>query len=332
MKVLVTGAAGLFGVNYSRYLMDKGYDVIGIDNLSGGYMDFVDERIVNNRQFHEVDITSADGVEALFAWYKPEIVFHFAAYAAEGLSHYIRNFNYTTNMIGSTNIINNCVKYNAKKIIFTSSMGVYGNISTPYYESQTPQPEDPYAISKYGIELDLASAKKIFGLDYTIIRPHNVVGIYQNIWDNYRNVIGIWIRKVLNDEPITIFGDGHQIRSFSDIKYYMEPLEKTINPLGHSIYNIGAEEYFELLEVAYIVQRVGRQLGYKSHIIHLEPREEVKVAYCNHDLAKKDLEFKDETNLEKLIYDMFVWAAKQPKREVKKMDYELTKGIYSYWK
>lgn len=331
-KVLITGAAGLLGSHFSRYLLDKGYDVIAIDNLSGGYEDFVDARLKEKGQFYVIDLGDAQRLAAVFAKQRPDYVYHFAAYAAEGLSPFIRHYNYTNNLLCSVNVINNCITHEVKKIIFTSSMAVYGHGTPPFREAQTPAPADPYGIAKYAIEMDLAQAYDQFGLNYTIIRPHNVIGIYQNIWDKYRNVIGIFIRKSLLGEPISVYGDGTQKRAFSDIKFYLEPFEKLMGGFNGEIFNIGADHEFELNEVATIVQKIANKNGYKSIIEHLEARHEVKDAYCNHDRAKQMLDFKDETNIESTIDEMFAWAKDQPQREIKKMKYEIEKNIYSFWK
>jgi len=195
-----------------------------------------------------------------------------------------------------------------------------------------PTPEDPYGIAKYSVEQDLKCANKHFGLDYNIIRPHNVIGIYQNIWDRYRNVIGIWIRKVLNGEPITIFGDGSQVRAFSDIKYYMKPFEKIMQSDCGEIFNLGADKYYTILEVATIVQNIGRQFGYNPEIVFLEKREEVHTAYCSHDKANHVLGFEDKTNVTDTIVDMFKWAISQPNRTVHNFSYEIEKNLYSFWR
>ncbi len=330
MKILITGVAGLFGVNFSKYLLDNGYDVIGIDNLSGGYREFIDDRLIDQQKFYPLDIN--DNLDNLFDYHKPEVIFHFAAYAAEGTSPFMRKFNYANNVIGSANIINYAIKYNVKKIIFTSSMAVYGDGIAPFYESDTPSPVDPYGIAKYAVELDLKAAYNLFGLKYTIIRPHNVVGIYQNIWDKYRNVIGIWIRQVLNKEDITVFGDGSQRRAFSDIEYYMKPLEKVINDFDSEIFNIGADQDYSLLEVAEYVKEIAQELRYNTNIKFLEKRDEVKNAFSSHSKARRLLSFEDKTNIKHLIKKMFLWAEKEKVREVKKYDYEIEKKLYSYWK
>ena len=331
-KVIVTGNAGLIGSHFSKYLLDNGYDVIGIDNLSGGYLDFIDKRLIKNKKFYKIDLNDEKEIDKIFKKIKPDYVYHFAAYAAEGLSPFIRNFNYTNNLLCSVNIINNCIKYDVKKIIFTSSIAVYGHGIPPFKENQTPSPADPYGISKYSVEMDLKQAHEQFGLKYSIVRPHNVVGINQNIWDKYRNVIGIWIRKVLSNEPMLIYGDGKQKRAFSDIKYCMKPFEKLMDGFDGEIFNIGADQEYELKSIALLLQKIGKEFGYNATIKHVEERPEVKNAYSDHRKAKKLLKFIDETNIESMIREMFIWSKKQPKRKVKSMTYEIDKNMYSFWK
>ena len=329
MKIFVTGCAGLLGSNYTRHLITNGHRVIGIDDLSGGYKAFLPKD--DNFTFVKFDLERRKKVVELFEEHKPDVLVHFAAYAAEGLSPFIRNFNYRNNLICSANLINECITHNTK-MIFTSSMAVYGAQEPPFTEDKRPQPIDPYGVAKYAVEVDLELARQQFGLRYNIVRPHNVLGIYQNIWDKYRNVIGIFIRKTLNGQPILVYGDGEQTRAFSDIKYYMEPFDKLLTDYDGETFNIGADKYFSLNEVAEAVQKIGKKYGYDVPIEHGEPRHEVKHAYCDHTKAKSMLEFKDETNLEELIESVFVWAMKQPNRKVKKMEYEVTKDIYDYWR
>lgn len=328
-RILITGIAGLLGSHFSRHLLDRGHEVMGIDNLSGGYREFVDRRVA----FRDFDLLDDIALGYAFASFEPQYVYHFAAYAAVGVSPFIRRFNYENNVVAYANVVNCCIKRDVSKLVFTSSMDVYGSAyAPPYTEDLIPMPEDPYGIAKYAVEQDLKQAGRLFGLKYSIVRPHNVFGTYQNIWDKYRNVLGIWIRQTLAGQPITVFGDGQQVRSFSHIKHYMDPFEKLMYLGDGQTYNIGAEEHVTILEAAQRVQSVARVLGYNPEIVHLEPRDEVKVAYCDHTKAKRDLGFRDETNLEQLVVDMFRWAEKQPKRGVHLMPYEIDKGMYSFWR
>jgi len=328
-KILVTGAAGLLGANFCKYLCDKGYEVVGVDNLSGGYREFVDPRV----EFHNTELTSGPDIELLFGQAKQiDYIYHFAAYAACGFSPFVRVYNYENNLIASVNLINQAVKRNIKKIIFTSSMTVYGDQPTPFTEDMPHKPSDPYAIAKMAIELDLKDAHDRFGLDYAIVRPHNVHGIYQNIWDKYRNVIGIFIRKALDGEDLLVYGDGSQIRSFSDVAFYNEPFEKLMAEHSCEIFNIGADKPTTIMELAQIVQKIAFEFGSKIEIRHAEARNEVHTAFCDHTKAKKLLGFEDGTDIEMLVKKMYVWAASQPKRKVKKLLPEIEKGLYSYWR
>lgn len=328
IKVLITGVSGLLGSHMAEYLLAKGYKVYGIDNLSGGYI----ENIPNKVLFYQEDLKNRESIACLFKEIKPDYVYHFAAYAAEGLSPFIRNFNYSNNLLCSVNVINECIKNDVKKIVFSSSMAVYGKGNPPFKEIDQPAPEDPYGIAKYAVELDLKQALDQFGLKYSIVRPHNVIGIRQNIWDKYRNVIGIWIRRILRGESITVFGDGMQKRAFSDIRFCLEPMEKLLYEHTGQIFNIGSDKEYTLNRVAALLKDVAEEFEFKPIVEHLEARHEVKYAYCDHAKAKELLGFRDQTDLKETIREMFVWAIKQKDRDVRQMTYEIERNIYNYWK
>ncbi len=126
--------------------------------------------------------------------------------AAEGLSHFIKRFNYENNLIGSVNLINASINNAVKCFVFTSSIAVYGAGTTT--EDMVPVPEDSYGIAKLAVEKELQVSHEMFGLDYVIFRPHNVYGEKQNIGDRYRNVVGIFMNQLLQGKPMTIFGDA----------------------------------------------------------------------------------------------------------------------------
>lgn len=328
MKILITGVAGLLGSHLSRFLLDKGYSVVGVDDLSGGYSDFLPQH--KNFTFY-VRTIGVDDISDIFEIEKPKTVFHFAAYAAEGLSPFIRCFNYQNNVMASASVVNECVKHDSK-IIFTSSMAVYGDQLPPFKEDLLPSPIDPYGIAKYAVEMDIKQAGEQFGLRYNIIRPHNVLGIYQNIWDKYRNVVGIFIRRTLNNEPMVIYGDGEQTRAFSDVSFYMRPFQMLIEGFDGETFNIGADKEWKIKDIANTVAKIAYLNGYEPKITNGEARHEAKHAFCDHSKAKDKLSFKDDTDLETLVTEMFNWAEKQPKRQEKTMNYEIEKGVYSYWK
>src|SRR6187551_2658791 len=222
---LVTGGAGFIGSHVAKHCLNEGHTVVVLDDLSGGFEDHLPEGVT----FIKGSVTDHQLVSELFEKYKFDYIYHLAAYAAEGLSHFIRRFNYENNLIGSVNLINEAVKHQCKCFVFTSSIAVYGPGQLPMNEEMTPVPEDPYGVSKYAVELDLKAAHEMFGLDYIVFRPHNVYGENQNIADKYRNVIGIFMNQIMQEKPLTIFGDGLQTRAFSFIDDVAIPITNSVN-------------------------------------------------------------------------------------------------------
>lgn len=280
---LVTGAAGFIGAHVARSLIAQGYHVVALDDLSGGFR----ENVPSGATFIEGSILDHDLIDQLFAKYQFDYVFHLAAYAAEGLSHFIKRFNYNNNLIGSVNLINAAVNTGSVKcFVFTSSIAVYGRNQLPMTEDATPMPEDPYGIAKYAVELDLKEAHEMFGLPYIIFRPHNVYGELQNIGDPYRNVIGIFMNQILQGKPMTIFGDGRQTRAFSYIDDVAPIIAASIQrPEAYNqVFNVGADQPYSVLDLAHAVARA---MGVTPDIRHLEARNEVVHAFSSHEKAKR---------------------------------------------
>ena len=329
MRVLITGVAGLLGSRLADWLIEnvEGVQICGIDDLSGGYKENINPRV----HFWQMNLTEHP-IENCFDYFKPEYVFHFAAYAAEGLSPFIREYNYVNNLQATAAIVNNCIKHDVKRLVFTSTLAVYGHgYGGIFDEVQIPKPIDPYGVAKYGCEMDIQIAGEQHGLDWTIIRPHNVYGVKQNIWDKYRNVLGIWMYQHLNGEPMTIFGDGEQTRAFSFIDDSLEPLwNAAIRPeASKEIINLGGIDEISIKYASEVLREV---IG-SGEVIHLEGRHEVKHSIPTFQKSIDILGFKHETNLKEGLTQMWEWAQKQPMRErFVWPEYELDKGIYSFWK
>lgn len=275
---LVTGAAGFIGSHVVDCLLDHGHDVLALDDLSGGFRDQVNSKAT----FIEGSITDKGLIDRIFNDHTVDYVFHLAAYAAEGLSHFIKVFNYNNNLIGSVNLINASVNAGSVKcFVFTSSIAVYGRNQTPMIEESVPQPEDPYGIAKYAVELDLKEAHEMFGLPYVIFRPHNVYGERQNIGDPYRNVIGIFMNQILQGKPMTVFGDGQQTRAFSYISDVAPVIAASIHrPKSfQQVFNVGADTPYTVMQLA---ETVSRAMGVTPNIQHLDARNEVVHAFSSH--------------------------------------------------
>lgn len=326
-KTLVTGGAGFIGAHVTAELVKKGYDVVILDDLSGGFR----ENLHPEAEFVEGSITDAALVTKLFEDHRFDYVFHLAAYAAEGLSHFIKRFNYNNNLIGSINLINESVKHKIKCFVFTSSIAVYGKGQLPMREDMVPEPEDPYGISKLAVELDLRCTHEMFGLDYIVFRPHNVYGEYQNLGDKYRNVVGIFMNQLMQGQPLTIFGDGEQTRAFSYIgdvaPIIAECIEK--KEAYNKIFNIGADEEFSVKQLAESVCDV---MGKSGNIRYLEARNEVMHAYADHSLVQKTFNITSHTSLKEGLQRMADWAQTAGTRKSSKFrGIEITEKLPPVW-
>jgi UDP-glucose 4-epimerase len=329
MKILITGVAGLLGSRLADWIIENVQDaeVVGIDDLSGGYRENLNPKVI----FWQQNLVEHP-IENAFDVHRFDYVFHFAAYAAEGLSPFIRQYNYENNLVATARIINNCIKYNVKRLVFTSTLAVYGHGDGDIFdEAQKPNPIDPYGVAKYACEMDIQIANEQHGLDYSIIRPHNVYGIKQNIWDKYRNVLGIWMYQHMNGEPMTIFGDGEQTRAFSYIDDIVEPLwNAAIRPeASKEIINLGGVEEWSINDAnTVLVDVIGR-----GDVVYKEGRHEVKHSIPTFQKSIDILGFEHKTTLKEGLTKMWDWAQEQPKRNRFVWEnYELDNGIYSFWK
>lgn len=312
---LVTGGAGFVGAHVTNSLVDMGHKVIVLDDLSGGYKENVNPKAI----FIKGSILDHEMLAKLFDEYKFDYVYHLAAYAAEGLSHFIKRFNYNNNLIGSINLINESVKHKVKCFVFTSSIAVYGAIPPPMTEDTTPVPEDPYAISKIAVENDLRVTHEMFGLNYIIFRPHNVYGEYQNLGDKYRNVVGIFMNQLMQGIPLTIFGDGEQSRAFSYIGDVAPHIANSVNvkEAYNQIINVGGDNVYTVNDLTTTVMDA---MGIGGQIRHVESRNEVKHAFSDHSKAKRLFQYEASTTLQEGLNKMAGWAKSAGIRKSKKFE------------
>jgi UDP-glucose 4-epimerase len=307
---LVTGGAGFMGSHVAEQLMRNGHDVVVFDDMSGGFADNAPE----GATFVKGSILDHELIDRIFEQYSFNYVYHLAAYAAEGLSHFIKRFNYNNNLIGSVNLINACVNHGVNCLVFTSSIAVYGAGQSPLREDMVPIPEDSYGIAKLAVEQELRVTHEMFGLDYIIFRPHNVYGERQNILDRYRNVVGIFMNQILRGEPLTIFGDGTQIRAFTHIDDIAPIIAGSVDvpAARNQLFNLGADEPYTINDLARIV---AEEMGSKCEVVHLDPRNEVKVAFSDHSKAHHVFEKQCQTTLQIGIRSMAKWVRAHGARE-----------------
>jgi UDP-glucose 4-epimerase len=329
IHVLVTGGAGFIGSHVADALLERGHRVTVLDDLSGGFRD----NVPGGAAFVEGTFTDPRLVDELFARSQFDCVYHLGAYAAEGLSHFIKRFNYVNNVVGSVNLINASINTGVKGFVFTSSIAVYGaSPELPMTEATPAHPEDPYGIAKYAVEQELHASRSMFGLDFMIFRPHNVYGTRQNIADRYRNVVGIFMNQILQGRPMTIFGDGRQTRAFSYIDDVAPLMAEAMEVPGawNQVFNIGADQPYALNELA---GAVARAMGVPPEIRYLEARQEVVHAHSSHDKLRRTFGDHPHTSLDDGLARMAAWVRVHGARVSQPFDgIEVTKHLPAVWR
>jgi UDP-glucose 4-epimerase len=327
-KILVTGGAGFIGSHVAEELINRGHAVTVLDDLSGGFA----ESLVDGTKFVHGSINDVDLVNGLFEQAQFDYVYHLAAYAAEGLSHFIKRFNYNNNLIGSVNLINASINTGVKCFVFTSSIAVYGSSpELPMTEETRAHPEDPYGIAKLAVEQELRVCKEMFGLDYVIFRPHNVYGERQNIGDKYRNVVGIFMNQILQNKPMSVFGDGTQMRAFSYIGDIAPIMVEAIDTSAayNQVFNIGADQPYTVGELA---EAVARAMDVEPNIAYLPARNEVMNAYSSHEKVLRVFGERKSYSLDEGLQRMAKWVKQHGARASKKFEgVEVTKNFPKAW-
>ncbi len=326
IRVIVTGVAGFIGSHVARHCLEMGMDVIGIDDLSGGFMDNIPPGV----KFIHADIKDTQVVNDTFMIYRPTYVYHLAAYAAENLSHFIRRYNYENNLIGSVNIINACINYDVKCLVFTSSIAVYGDRTPPFTESEPVSPADPYAISKWAVECDLHRALDMFGLNHVIFRPGNVYGPNQNIGDKYRNVIGIFMNQLMQGQPLTVFGDGNQSRAFSYIDDVAPHIARsaTMPEIYNQTFNIGGDQHYTIKK---LIEVLAETVFEPPQVKYLSARNETVAAYSNTEKAQQVFG-RPWTTLSMGVRKMWEWAkVVGPRKSQEFTNIEIRKNLPEGW-
>ncbi len=325
--VLVTGGAGFIGSHLVDELLKRDHKVVVVDDLSGGYRENVNPQAI----FVVGSILDQDLLKRLFETYSFDYVFHLAAFAAEGLSHFIKRFVYSNNLIGSVNLINLSVNHGVKCFVFSSSIAVYGAGQLPMSEDMTPRPEDSYGISKYAVELELAASHRMFGLNHIIFRPHNVYGERQNIGDPCRNVVGIFMNRIMQNRPVTIYGDGTQTRAFTHVSDVAPIMACSVDNQRayNQVFNVGADTPCSILGLLDIV---AREMGARPEVAFLEERNEVRHAVSGHSRLRSCFDVPESLPLAEGISRMAKWAKSiGPRQAGRPGEPEITRNLPSGW-
>jgi UDP-glucose 4-epimerase len=322
MRILITGVAGFIGSRLARWILDNvpDADIVGIDNLSSGFR----ENVPWGTALHGYTLgESASTFLHDEPWPRPfDYVFHCAAFAAECLSPFVRKHTYQNNAVGSAAILNAVLNecQRPKRLVFLSSIAVYGRGKPPFKETDQPIPQDPYGISKLATEMDLRVAGEQHGLDWCALRLFNVYGPYQSLWAQHRNVFGLWMRAKLEGKPLVIYGDGSQERAFTYIDDILPTIwNAAVNPKAScEVFNVGAAMP---VSIAKALSETLRAIGEpppkgtehllpcsSASIEYLPARHEAQATYCDVSKAQRDLMFTEATPLRDGLRRMWQWA------------------------
>lgn len=262
-------------------------------------------------EFVQGDLRDREFVVKLARRVKPQMLIHLASNAREGASQFQPYSSTSNNMAAYANVLEQCIKGGVKKVVLFSSMSVYGDQAPPFDESMPRKPVDVYAVNKAGKEQLTEILSRTYGFTYTIIRPHNVFGEWQNLKDRYRNVIAIFMNSIMNKEPIYVHGDGSQKRAFSYILDSLPCYRRLVMEEFHpEVFNIGGKVEISINDVA---DRVVRAMGEKKwKIIHTASRPgEVKDAWCTTTKSERLLGYQEVYGLDRGIDRMAAWALKR---------------------
>ena len=250
-----------------------------------------------------------------------DVVVHTAAYPHEGLSSFSPYLICKSNYIGSISVFTAAIQNNVKRIVFCSSMARYGELEPPFTENQTPKPVDPYGVSKLASEEILRILCNTHGIEYNIAVPHNVIGQKQKYDDPFRNVVSIFINRMLQSKSPIIYGNGEQKRCFSYIDDCLNCLIPMLDQenLNKQVINIGPDE--EFVTINKIAELCSNITGVNLNPIYKKDRpKEVKHATCSADKARALLKYKTKVTLNEGIKKTFDYIKN---RGVRPFDYNI---------
>lgn len=296
-KVAVTGGAGFIGSHLVDKLINSGHEVLLTDDLSGGKSENI-----NPKSKNEIfDLRDTRRTSSVIMDFNPEILFHLACNAAENKAQFSPVDITSRNYDAFIKTLTPFIKSGGKRFVFTSSIAVYGVGQTPFKETDKPEPEDLYGITKLAAEETLKVMSKVHDFEYVIARPHNVYGPRQNMNDPYRNVVTIFMNAVMKGEAYNIYGDGKQRRCFSYIDDVVDALYKCgFDDVSGNTFNIGADKDYSIIELSTEIGGLG--------VFTKERPQEVKIAISDHTQAKKMLNYEDKTSLKGGIEKTWEWA------------------------
>lgn len=311
-RVLITGVAGLLGSHLADKFLELGFQVIGIDNLVGGYPENVPQGII----FYKADCRDFKKMQEITGEFTPEIIIHAACTAYEGLSVFSPSLIFDNTASATISVLSAGISSGMKKFVFCSSMARYGDHNgIQFTEDLMPRPQDPYGIAKVAAEEVTRNLASAHGFEYVILVPHNIIGPRQKYDDPYRNVAAIMINRMLNGLPPIIYGDGEQTRSFSFISDVVDPIVKaSLSADANSqVINVGPDN--NEITINQLAKMIANLVGYKGDFMYVPDRpQEVKHASCSADKARTILGFNDLVSVKEGLIQMIQYIENSGKK------------------
>jgi UDP-glucose 4-epimerase len=287
-NILITGGAGFIGSHLIELLLKKKYNIFVIDNLSTGRIENIN-KFLKKIKFLKADISVIGKWTEMIK--KVDIVFHLAALADIVPSIQNPKKYFKANVIGTHNILDQCVKYKIQRVIYTASSSCYGIPKRyPTDEAETTNPQYPYALTKKLGEDLLIHYGKIFKIKVSSLRLFNVYGPRSRTSGTYGAMFGVFLKQKLSKKPLTIIGDGKQKRDFTYVTDVVNALYKCIKyNCNEKIFNIGAGTPIS-------INKISDLLKCKKVYIPKRPGEP-KITQSNSKLAEKELNWKANINI-----------------------------------
>jgi len=304
MKTLVTGGAGFIGSNLVAFLRERGHDVTVLDSLVAGYRE-------NLAPYPEVRLLAGDVRDLSIlrsAAQGAEVVFHLAASVGNTRSIEHPILDAEVNVLGTLNVLEVARELRVRKVVFSSSAGIFGELKTlPIAEGHPVEPDSPYGASKLAAEkLCLAYARLFPPFEAICLRYFNVFGVNQR-FDAYANVIPIFAHKLVRQQRIHVFGDGEQTRDFIHVSDVVRAnLAAGENRGVSGAFNLGSGVRITIND---LIQRMQAASGLRTEVVHTAPRAgDVRHSLADISALRNVLGFSPEADFDAALREYLDWA------------------------